>query len=318
MGFFISGGGSVAASPISDVKDSVRVATTANITLSGLQTIDGVALNANDRVLVKNQTAGQDNGIYLASSGAWSRSPDADSNSEVTSGMIVAVTEGATFGDKIFILTTNDPISLGVTSLVFQPYGVEIDPLSLHTNGDNSMSGNINFSAGDTYSIGSDDGVNRKAVRDIYLDRTLNINSETGSGRIRWGTFPTLYAEIRGDSSFGMRLTSDAVRFRFGSSIGPQYAYFDPGLVEWYQNHTWVTDNLYDVGSANGGTTLRRPRDIYVGRDVKVGQNVRITGNLGVGNSTAATTLGTVTKKIEIFDAAGNSLGFIPVYDSIT
>ena len=46
--------------------------------------------------------------------------------------------------------------------------------------------------------------------------------------------------------------------------------------------------------------------------------NVRIAGNLGVGNSAAATSLGTVTKKIEIFDAAGASLGFIPVYDSIT
>ena len=45
---------------------------------------------------------------------------------------------------------------------------------------------------------------------------------------------------------------------------------------------------------------------------------VRFSGSIGVGNSAAATTPGTVVQKIEIFDASGSSLGFIPVYDSIT
>src|SRR6478736_6645284 len=56
-----------------DPKDSVRAATTANITLSGTQTIDGVALSAADRVLVKNQTNAAQNGIWVVASGAWSR-----------------------------------------------------------------------------------------------------------------------------------------------------------------------------------------------------------------------------------------------------
>ena len=101
------------------VKDPVRVATTANITLSGTQTVDGVALSVGNRVLVKDQTTGQNNGIYLVAAGAWTRTVDADVSAEVLGGLLVWVNEGTTNGDKQFILTTNDPITLGTTPLVF-------------------------------------------------------------------------------------------------------------------------------------------------------------------------------------------------------
>lgn len=106
-----------------DWKQSVRVATTANITLSGLQTIDGVSVQAGDRVLVKNQSTAAQNGIYVAASGAWTRATDADSDAEVTSGMAVMVTEGTTQGDTQWVLTTNDPITLGTTALSFSQIG---------------------------------------------------------------------------------------------------------------------------------------------------------------------------------------------------
>jgi len=102
-----------------DWKESVRVATTAAITLSGEQTIDGVSVVDGDRVLVKDQAAGADNGIYVCSTGAWARSPDADEDSEVTSGMAMFVEEGTENADSAWVLTTNDPITLGVTALVF-------------------------------------------------------------------------------------------------------------------------------------------------------------------------------------------------------
>lgn len=105
-----------------DIKDSVRAATTANITLSGAQTIDGVSIIAGDRVLVKNQTTGQDNGIYVASAGAWTRSTDADSNADVTSGMFCFVEEGTSNGDSGWVLTTNNPITLGTTPLSFTQF----------------------------------------------------------------------------------------------------------------------------------------------------------------------------------------------------
>ncbi len=104
---------------VQDWKESCRVATTANITLSGTQTIDGVSVIAGDRVLVKDQSTGAENGIYVCAAGAWSRATDADTSAEVTANMAVAVEAGTANGDKIFILTTNNPITLGSTALTF-------------------------------------------------------------------------------------------------------------------------------------------------------------------------------------------------------
>lgn len=105
-----------------DTKASVRAATTADITLSGTQTIDGVSLIAGDRVLVKNQTDATANGIYVVASGSWSRSQDTDGNSEVTPGMFVFVEEGTSNGDNGYVLTTNGTITLGTTELTFQQF----------------------------------------------------------------------------------------------------------------------------------------------------------------------------------------------------
>lgn len=76
------------------IKAPCRVATTANITLSGLQTIDGVTVVADDRVLVKDQDSPSENGIYLAKSGAWVRAKDWNGNRDIMGGTRVWVTEG--------------------------------------------------------------------------------------------------------------------------------------------------------------------------------------------------------------------------------
>lgn len=102
-----------------DIKASVRAATTANITLTGAQTIDGVSVIAGDRVLVKNQSTTSANGIYVAAAGSWSRATDADASAEVTAGLYTFVTEGTVNGDSGWVLTTDDPITLGSTSLTF-------------------------------------------------------------------------------------------------------------------------------------------------------------------------------------------------------
>lgn len=78
------------------VSGECRVATTANITLSGTQTIDGVACIAGDRVLVKNQTAPAENGVYVVAAGAWSRSTDANISAEITKGAYTFVAFGST------------------------------------------------------------------------------------------------------------------------------------------------------------------------------------------------------------------------------
>jgi hypothetical protein len=108
-----------------DVKQSVRAATTANITiataLNNGDTIDGVTLATGDRVLVKNQTTGSENGIYVVGA-TPARSDDADTSADVTAGMFVFVTEGTANGDNGFILTTNDTITLGTTALSFTQF----------------------------------------------------------------------------------------------------------------------------------------------------------------------------------------------------
>lgn len=101
------------------VKAAVKAATTANIVLSGAQTIDGVACVADDRVLVKNQTAGAANGIYAVSNGAWARDLDFDDDQEVAHGTLVLCHSGAVNGSSMFELTSADPITLDTTALTF-------------------------------------------------------------------------------------------------------------------------------------------------------------------------------------------------------
>lgn len=103
-----------------DHKNSVRVATTAAIVLSGTQTIDGIALAVGDRVLVKNQASAAANGIYVVSGGAWTRAVDADASLEVTPGMLVPVEQGTANADSVWQLVTDAPITLGTTALVFE------------------------------------------------------------------------------------------------------------------------------------------------------------------------------------------------------
>lgn len=102
-----------------DWKDSCRVATTANITLSGTQTIDGVSVVADDRVLVKDQTTGSENGLYICAAGAWSRASDADIDAEVTSGLTTFIEEGTDNAGAGFTLTTSGTIIVGTTALTF-------------------------------------------------------------------------------------------------------------------------------------------------------------------------------------------------------
>lgn len=104
------------------VKDAVRAATTANITLSGLLTIDGITVVAGDRVLVKDQTNPVQNGIYLAATGAWSRSPDADQDPELKPNTFVFVSEGTLQADTGWMITTNGTITIGTTPITWAQF----------------------------------------------------------------------------------------------------------------------------------------------------------------------------------------------------
>lgn len=101
------------------IKGPCRVATTANITLSGTQTIDGVAVVAGDRVLVKDQTTGSQNGIYVVDTGSWRRAKDFNRTRDVVEGTAVTVTDGTVSAGAIYFVTTANPISIGTTAVTF-------------------------------------------------------------------------------------------------------------------------------------------------------------------------------------------------------
>lgn len=100
-------------------KAPARMATTEDIVLSGIQTLDGVNGIADDSVLVKDQANKEDNGIYLMKVGAWVRRDDADADAEVLSGMFIFVSLGSTQAASGWVLTTPDPIEIGVSELTF-------------------------------------------------------------------------------------------------------------------------------------------------------------------------------------------------------
>jgi len=100
------------------VKRAVRVATTANITLSGTQTIDGIAVVAGDRVLVKDQSTASQNGIYVVAAGAWSRSTDADASSELGAAM-VGVDSGTANGGTTWDTDFKTTDTIGTTAMTW-------------------------------------------------------------------------------------------------------------------------------------------------------------------------------------------------------
>jgi hypothetical protein len=101
-------------------KQAVKAATTANITLSGTQTVDGIALVANDRVLVKNQTTTSTNGIYVVAAGAWARSVDSDTAVEID-GEAVYVQQGTVNADTGWTETAT-VVTLGTDPVVYAQF----------------------------------------------------------------------------------------------------------------------------------------------------------------------------------------------------
>ncbi len=101
-------------------KAPVKAATTANITLSGEQTIDGVSCVSDDRVLVKDQTTASQNGIYVVDTGTWTLDLDFDGANDVVQGSQVYVNTGGTSnGGGTFVVTTSGTITPGTTSITF-------------------------------------------------------------------------------------------------------------------------------------------------------------------------------------------------------
>lgn len=128
------------------VKAPCRVATTANITLSGLQTIDGIAVLSGDRVLVKNQTNPIDNGVWYASVGIWDRAPDMDGIKDILNGTLVTVANGTVNSGYIYRLVCATDAIPGADSLTF--VAQDVTPGSLAASTGSSLIGHISSGTG--------------------------------------------------------------------------------------------------------------------------------------------------------------------------
>ena len=171
-----------------DWKASVRAATTTSGTLSTSfangSVIDGVTLVTGDRILVKNQTTGSENGIYTVNaSGAPTRASDADTSADMTAGVTVFVSQGTVNGNSSWSLTTDDAIVLGTTSLVF----AQVAGGSLYSAGAGLV---LNGSVFDIVAADTSLTVNADSIQVRLSDASLEVSSGL---RVKTGTAGQVY-----------------------------------------------------------------------------------------------------------------------------
>lgn len=120
------------AFPLSAFKQAAKVATTAAITLSGTQTIDGIAVVAGDRVLVKDQATAATNGVYTVSATTWTRTTDADTADKIA-GALIPVDQGTANGGLLFTATFKPTDTLGTTAMPFYRIYTTLDAATANT-----------------------------------------------------------------------------------------------------------------------------------------------------------------------------------------
>lgn len=196
----------IRAQQISDIdyKQAVRVIALSDIALSGgaPSTVDGVSLLLGDRILVAGQNTGNQNGLYDVSvlgtgaNGTWVRTADGDVTGEIQSGMIVMVTEGDSYKDTQWKLTTNNPIVIGTTALAFEQNSAYAFG-NIYANGTavlaNTVGGTVTFSAGDNIAITGNNtsktvtiGVTGISLNSIS-NGTSNVNVVSSGGDVTIG-----------------------------------------------------------------------------------------------------------------------------------
>ena len=209
-----------------DYKQATRVITVANITLSGgaPSQVDGVSLSLDDRVLVTGQTNKAQNGIYdvdtvgSGANGTWIRSGDTNTTGELLAGTIVMVTEGLIYADTQWKLTTNDPITIGVSELVFEQNSAFAFG-NVYANGTavlaSSVGDVLTLSAGNNISISGNNtsktvtiGVTGISLNSIS-NGTSNVNVVSSGGNVTVGIAGT--SNIAVFSSAGLDITGNII-----------------------------------------------------------------------------------------------------------
>ena len=235
------------------IKAPCRAATTSAITLAGLQTVDGVALAADDRVLVKDQTDAKENGIYVAATSTWSRARDFNGARDAVQGTILAITSGTTHGGEFFRVTASD-IVFGTTDIALESIGgTLVPPVPILEGGTGSTTAD-----GALANLGGTAvGTTLFKVADAAAARsTLGLGTAAVEAVAAGGTGDLLRAD--GDGSALTGVTDDAVRtnvvlamFRIAVNGGLSVQTMVDGVVDEFEDETGVdgaasSNHIYD------------------------------------------------------------------------
>ena len=308
-----------------DVKQSVRVATAAAINLStnlvAGQTIDGVALVAGDRVLVKDQVTGTENGIYVAvSSGTGVRSSDANGTAdtgELKPGTFTFVEEGDANSDKGFVVSTNGTITVGSTAIAF----TQFSGAGSFTAGDGLLQ------SGNTISVNVVN--NRTAITSDAVDISANYvgqSSITTLGTITTGTWDATTVAVTAGGTGVESFTDNGVVYGNATSAldvtaaGTEHQVLRAGAggvpafgaVDLSQTAATTNSLLISRGGTNASTEATARTNLAAGGTQGAGVSTpalarKVTKTVGNGVDTSFTLVHAFNTRevmIQVFDAA--------------
>jgi hypothetical protein len=231
-----------------DYKQSTRVVTATNITLSGgaPNSVDGVNLSLNDRILVTGQTTGSQNGLYLVATlgsganGTWARTSDGNENGEIEAGMIVMVTEGTIYADTQWKLITDDPIVINTTVLTFTQ--------NYMANSIASGSSNVTVFSNANVVISSAGTANVLTITSTgtVTTGTANVTGNITGGNLLTGGIISATGNVTGGNLITVGLASITGNVNIGNATGVTWANASgPRVFTFYNNSASSLDTVF-------------------------------------------------------------------------
>ena len=268
----------------------VRVATTANITLSGTQTIDGVSLSVGDRVLVKDQTDQKTNGIYVVASSTWSRATDADNTpaGELAGGDFCLVLEGTAGSGYGYVCSNTSTVTIGSTNITYAPFNAA-KAVTAGSGLTESTPGTIDIATGGVTSAMIADGT--------IVDGDINASAAIAQSKIS-GLTTSLSAKAPIDAPTFTNLVTVAasgIAFTDGTQTKegvPSRTTILSKTADYTLSALTERDNMIEMNSGSA-TVLYVPTDASVNYPIGTTIDILRVGSGAV--SVAAVTSGTTT-----------------------